>query len=352
MGQPKVSVIIPVYKTEKYLNRCLESLKSQTLKEIEIIIVDDGSPDNCPRLCDIAADADIRIKVIHKKNEGLGMARNSGLEVASGKYIGFVDSDDYVNENMFEELYRAAENNNAQLVLSGICFVGGNIFRKDNEYVETAYFKENMLFETENDMENLMLGIAGALPDEPDDSRYGMSVCKNLYKREVIENYNIRFLSEREILSEDALFMMDYVKCIQKAVGIPGAFYNYCRNGDSLSKSYNRDRLSKSMVFINELEKRIMSNIPKYKYKIYLDRLIQSFGRVLCSQEIMYASENKISYFVLRKRLKEICTTKKIDDSLKTYPWYKLPFKQAIFAFTIKYRMYFLQKILVSARGK
>ena len=100
-----VSVIIPVYKVEKYLDRCVESIVNQTYKNLEIILVDDGSPDNCPRICDAWAEKDDRIKVIHKENAGMGMARNSGLETATGEYLMFVDSDDYLSENAVEVLY-------------------------------------------------------------------------------------------------------------------------------------------------------------------------------------------------------------------------------------------------------
>ena len=136
MKNIKVSIIVPVYKTEKYLKRCLDSLLNQTLEDIEIILVDDGSPDSAPALCDNAAKTDGRIKVIHKKNEGLGMARNTGIDAACGKYIGFVDSDDFVKTNMYEYLYNTAVRHNADLIISGTCYVGGNIFGKENEYKE------------------------------------------------------------------------------------------------------------------------------------------------------------------------------------------------------------------------
>ena len=350
MENPKVSVIVPVYKTEKYLERCIESLKNQTLNEIEIILVDDGSPDGSPELCDKAAAGDERIKVIHKENKGLGMARNSGIEQARGEYIGFVDSDDYVEKDMFYELYTKAFGSNAELAMSGIAFVGGNMFADANECIRDSYFEEETLFDTPKDIDNLMLGIVGALPGEARDSRYGMSVCKNIYRRDVIEKNGVRFLSERKILSEDALFLMDFVPYIEKAVGIPGAFYNYCRNDDSLSKTYNPERLEKSVVFMDELEKRLVKRVSYEEYRIYLARLAQAFGRVLCSQEIVCAKNNKVSYKELKNRLKKICKTEKIENSLKGYPWYKLPLKQAVFAFLVKYKLYFLQKIVVSLR--
>ena len=116
MQQPKVSIIVPVYGVELYLDRCLQSLLRQTLKDIEIILVDDGSPDRCPQMCDVYALKDCRIKVIHKNNSGLGEARNSGLEIATGEYIAFVDSDDYVENNMYECLYDIATNEKCDIV--------------------------------------------------------------------------------------------------------------------------------------------------------------------------------------------------------------------------------------------
>ena len=126
MTAPKVSVIVPVYNTEKYLKQCIDSISSQTLSQIEIILVDDGSKEECALLCDELAQSDSRIKVIHKTNAGPGLARNTGMEASSGEYIGFVDSDDYVKPEMYEALYTSAVKYNADLVVSGICFVGGN----------------------------------------------------------------------------------------------------------------------------------------------------------------------------------------------------------------------------------
>lgn len=352
MTNPKVSVIIPVYRTERYLKACLDSVKKQTLQDIEIILVDDGSPDGCPAICDAAEKEDARIRVIHKENAGLGMARNSGIEAAKGEYIGFVDSDDYIAPEMFETLFRAAKEHDAELVVSGICFVDGNMFGKVGARQEKSYFEKKTLFEVENGVKQLLLGVVGALPHEADDCRYGASVCKNLFKREVIETHHLRFLSEREILSEDTLFMVDFLLCTTKAVGIPGAFYCYRRNGESLSKSYNSQRFPKSMIFLKALQDRISPHIPEEEYGLYLDRLTQGFGRVLCAQEIMHARQEHIPYSELRKRLKAICTQQEIQTVLKHYPWQKLPTKQAVFAFLMKHRLYLLQKWIVVLRDR
>ena len=105
MAEPFVSIIVPVYKVEPYLDRCVASILAQTYPNLEVILGDDGSPDNCPALCDAWAQRDARIRVIHKKNGGLSDARNVGLDAASGAYISFVDSDDYIAENFIETLY-------------------------------------------------------------------------------------------------------------------------------------------------------------------------------------------------------------------------------------------------------
>ena len=351
MPTPKVSVIVPVYNTEKYLEQCIDSITTQTLTEIEIIIVDDGSKKECADLCDALAKNDERIRVIHKQNEGLGMARNTGVEAAEGDYIGFVDSDDYIDSVMFETLYNAAFKHDADLVISGISFVDGNTFGKSGEYSEKHYFNDETLFENE-EIKQLLLGVVGALPSEPDDSRYGVSVCKNIFRRLVFAKQKVKFFSERKIISEDTVFMVDYIQKIQKAVGIPGAYYRYRRNDQSLSKSYRNDRLEKVIVFLEELELHIKETLNKEDYALYFNRLVQGYARILASQEIMYARDNKIKYSVLLERLKRICTTKMISNALKTYPWYRLPKKQAAFAFAMKYRLYYLQKLMVTLRAR
>ena len=117
--KPLISVIVPVYKVEAYLGRCVESLLSQTYENLEIILVDDGSPDNCGQICDTYAARDTRIRVIHKENGGLSSARNAGIDVARGEYLGFVDSDDWVDVHTYEWLLNMALEENVKLVCAG-----------------------------------------------------------------------------------------------------------------------------------------------------------------------------------------------------------------------------------------
>lgn len=113
----KISVIIPVYKTENYIHRCVDSVLNQTYPNLEILLIDDGSPDHCPKICDEYAKKDGRVKVIHKSNSGVSVTRNAGLENASGDYITFVDSDDFIEPDMYNQMLTIAAKNNCGVVL-------------------------------------------------------------------------------------------------------------------------------------------------------------------------------------------------------------------------------------------
>ena len=349
---PKISVIVPVYRVEKYLGRCVNSLLGQTLSDIEIILVDDGSPDGCPALCDEFAKKDGRIKVLHKENEGLGLARNSGMSLAVGEYIAFVDSDDYVKSEMYRTLYEAAQRENADIAMCGLCCIGGIMSAKENDVQNINCFDGYTVFDGKEGIDRLMLDISGALPKEDQDGRYGFSSVKNIYRKEVLEKNKIRFLSEKEVMSEDVFFLLDFLDKCECAVGVPGAFYCYCRNGQSLSKSYRSDRFEKCRLIINGINGVLSKRMDESVYKIYTDRLFQAYARAACMQEIQFAPSNGIDKKELDRRLKAICNSKRLKTTLKNYPWHKLPFTQAAFAFTMRFSLVGLQKLLVKMKGK
>ena len=352
MPQPKLSIIVPVYNVEKYLHRCVRSLTAQTLRDIEIILVDDSSTDSSYEICKQLAAEDSRIKVLHKVNEGAGKARNAALEIAAGEYIGFVDSDDFVEPDMFETLCAKADTYHSDLVLSGVRYIGGIMFSENGECTCKTFFDQDTHFTSTEALKELRMGIVGALPEDPEDSKYGTSIWKNLFKHEIIKRNHLVFQSEREIFSEDSLFMIDYIACIQKATGIKEAFYNYCRNGESISKSYKPDRFEKCLAYIKAVEQQFQNDISPQEYRIYIDRFWQAICRVICSQEIMHATDCKIRFSDLKKRLKAVCTHDLTVRVLKSYPISKLPFKQMVFAYAMKYRVYFLLKALVELRRK
>lgn len=259
---PKVSIIVPIYNVEKYLDRCMQTLINQTLQDIEIIMVDDGSPDNCPKLCDDYAKKDNRIKVIHKKNGGLSDARNAGLNIATGEYVAFIDSDDFTSKEAYETLYNKAKETNADIVYAGFtmhnsdgtenkCFVLNQTW----EGKDIIPFIKSMIFDTKPDIDTIW-----------------MSVWNGIYKRNIIEKNNIRFLSEREYLSEDILFHTMLIPLCKKIVCIPYTFYHYCYNGISLThSSFNTNKIDCNFRLFELLMKIADDyNLPEIKEDIIL----------------------------------------------------------------------------------
>ena len=147
MDKLLISVVVPIYNVEAYVNRCIESLVNQTYKNLEIILVDDGSPDNCPQMCDMWAEKDNRIKVIHKENGGLSDARNAGMIIATGEYISFIDSDDYISLDFIEELCSTAIENEADIVECSVvnCYEDGSIDDFKDDMNCTVFEKEDAL---------------------------------------------------------------------------------------------------------------------------------------------------------------------------------------------------------------
>ena len=207
-----VSIIIPVYKVEKYLSRCVESILKQTYKNIEIILVDDGSPDESPAICDDFARKYKNINVIHKNNGGLSSARNAGLEICKGKYIAFVDSDDYVDSNFIMRLYNAIEKNDADIAMLQYAEVS-----EENNLPAIAPAKEILYKKKEVEKAFLELKVD--------------SVCVGLYRREIIGNH--RFIEGKT--SEDIPFNFEVFKKAQTFVYIPEKRYYYFYNPDSIS---------------------------------------------------------------------------------------------------------------------
>ena len=199
-----VSIIVPVYGVESYLDKCIESIVSQSYRDIEIILIDDGSPDNCPMICDKWAEMDSRICVIHKKNEGQGIARNIGLKIARGEYILFVDSDDYIDANMVNQLISSSENGKYAIVLCGFIAYTGLYF------VNRPWFDHELVLANEGLMtEYVRSRLISAGP-----------VCK-LIRKNVMEN--IQFPSFRA--NEDAFIMHHLLGKCENARIIPDRLY-------------------------------------------------------------------------------------------------------------------------------
>lgn len=221
-----ISIIIPIYKSEKYLKRCLDSVISQTHSNIQIILVDDGSPDKCPDICDEYAKNDSRIFVIHQKNSGVSSARNAGIEAAKGEYIVFIDSDDYVDNSLMEYGLKSICENNMDLFLCGLVI---ETFYDEKIIDTTKYVGFNENYFVRDFLNDLHTKFPYTLICSP---------CAKLYKTNIINNNRIRF--DRSVsLGEDTLFNIAYLRFCSTVISTDRLLYHYTRGKeDALHKKY------------------------------------------------------------------------------------------------------------------
>lgn len=333
---PKVSIIVPCYKVEQYLDRCVESLIRQSLDDIEIILVDDGSPDSVPEMCDRWAERDTRIRVVHKKNEGLGMACNSGLEIATGEYVAFVDSDDWVEPETYETMYNSAQKYNAQIVFCGI--------RRVNEKGEkTAMYRAKTMtvYDTPEKIAAFSLDMIASEPSSPIERRIPMSAKIVLYERKKILENNIRFENEKKFISEDLIFNLDclsYASCI---VEISEIYYNYFINQNSITQTFHSDRFVKIIDLRNELLSRyhdMPADFTNRVNRMTIGYVRKSLCKICLSPQL---SENEKKAMV-----NEICTDSLWEQIRNAYPIKIMPVKHRLFLVCVLMNNYFLINLL------
>ena len=320
----KVSIVVPVFKAEAYLDRCVNSLVGQTLRGIEIILVDDGSPDRSPLICDEWAMRDTRISVLHKKNEGLGLTRNAGMRKATGEYLAFVDPDDYVELDMMERLYNECKKDNLDCIYSE--------FNVDDYQGFRVVLRPERLYTGTEEIEQLRLDIVGAEPTYISGVKYHCSSCKGLYRFDVIKSNGIRFRSERQYISEDMLFNLDFLYHSERVKIVPWQFYHYCLNGASLSHSYRADRWEMLLFMLT-----VLNDEGKYQdkeeFKLRLKRTAIFYSMIAISQEWKRKDQ---SYSQKKKAIREIENEQVIVETIKNYPIRKLPIKWMIYSFLLK----------------
>lgn len=236
--KPEISVIVPVYNTERYLERCILSLTEQTLNEIEILLVDDGSTDRSGAILDDFAGRDQRIRVIHKENEGQGLARNEGLKLMQGTFVCFLDSDDHYERNALSRMVSAMKETGADLLSFGyrIDDAGGNL-------VMSPHIRERVYEKTEDKdeiREEFLMHLFGERGQE--DELAAVSACMSVFRADIIREHGIRFPSERVVDSEDNAFSLSYCRYVKRAAVIEDVLYHYCRNEDSFTQHYRKDR--------------------------------------------------------------------------------------------------------------
>lgn len=240
--KPLVSITVPVYNAEKYLSRCIESLINQTLQNIEIILVNDGSTDYSGEICNIYAKKDNRIKVFHKKNGGSASARQLGLDKSTGIYYTVCDSDDWVESNMYEELYNKAKRDNVDIVLSGLYTDysdGRQLKQLPKEFVSQEKYIEDIMLHRENTN----------------------TVCK-LFRLDTIKKYDINY-EEGINLGEDALFLYKHLLHPMKIIVQNEAYYHYQRICGS--NTYTNNVTMKSYLNNEYIYNWRLKNFPRFR---------------------------------------------------------------------------------------
>lgn len=242
-----ISIIVPVYNVEQYLDECIQSVLDQEYKNLEIILIDDGSTDGSSKKCDAWREKDDRIIVIHKQNEGLGEARNTGLEYVSGKYVYFLDSDDFLPPTCIKRLYETAEIEQADIVGSGTyTYLDG----------KTSVFsvpKEYRVYRERDVINNFLPNIIAPDPETGDSVGFAMGISGKFFLANLLKGW--RCASERVIISEDVYSFIDLCSRVKCVVELPEFTYFYRINYNSLSRTIREDRNEENKKFLCECRK-------------------------------------------------------------------------------------------------
>ena len=320
---PLVSIVVPVYNVEKYLKKCIESLINQTYSNIEIILVDDGSTDNSGKICDKYADKYFFIYALHKKNSGLGLTRNYGLDKSKGEYVTFVDSDDYVEEDLIANLVDPIIKDNS------IDSVVGGFTKVDNEG-NKLFVKKNTvkLFRNEQVKNLLFPRMLGSLPHTSDSIKPSVWNC--LYSMQIIKSSQLRFVSERKIISEDIEWDSKYFARARKVKLIDSISYFYRANLQSLSQKYDPNRFEKYVYFYTYMIKRLN------KLNLKKDAFLRLQKYFFISLVVSLRQLSQLSFFARYKKVREICNDKVVRTVVHNYPIKEMPLNQRLFVDIIK----------------
>jgi len=288
MKNPTISVIVPYYNSAKYISKCIDSILNQTFKDFELILVDDGSTDNSYSLCVYYAQKDQRIVLLQKENGGQGTARNMGLDIACGDFIGFVDSDDYIQSNMYEIMYNSCIDNNAEL---SIC--GYNTFRSNKMSPKPLFDHKRQVFDNSTLMETYFA-----------DPIISGGPCNKLYRKILFENNRFPSLKMRE----DYYLMPHILQKVKTAVYVGENLYNWrLRLGSTERSKFTYDHLNAAIESADSninVIKTFYPDLKKYIVPIYIKTRMDLLKSIIHSN-----SQNKFQE-VYSKLIEEICREK------------------------------------------
>lgn len=285
---PKISIIVPVYKAEIYLRRCVDSILAQSFTDFELILVDDGSPDNCPEICDAYAVRDNRVKVIHKKNAGVSSARNTGMDLAQAKYIMFCDSDDYVDSDWCKVLYET-------ILTHPTSFVVSNFMRVCEGKTKT-HFPQFQCMETEiSYYEMFCMGLSG-------------STWNKIYDHKILKVHNINF-NPNIYIAEDVDFNVRYCQYCNNILYIDKPLYYYNDTPNSALNSYHADWLGLHLfpfyIRVPLIEKEHIGD--------YCDSWLSTFINAF---QVTFDKRNKVSFLSKLRYNQRMLNTKEFQYCL------------------------------------
>lgn len=330
-----VSVIVPVYNAEKYLDRCLLSIVNQTYNCLQIILVDDSSTDRSGQMCDEWAKKDKRIKVLHKENGGAGYARNTGLEYIAGDFVCFVDSDDYLDVTTIEKCISKMELDHSDTAV----FSSQNVYNDGKVEVESVdtrktYFDEKAV--KEELFPSLFTLSMG----------YGVGVWGKIFSADIIKRYNLRFLSEREIYSEDALFLLTYFSKCKSASAVAEHLYNYCENESSISRVYDKEKDEKLDIWLDKALEIAADENLSHKMIAHIQSRYQDCAMVGFKQVVL----SDMSFSSKIKLLKEKYNNEKLKSTLNKEIVSLHGFAMRLFYFCVKNKLTILSYLLLWLR--
>lgn len=275
MVNPKISIIVPIYKVEQYLSRCIDSILNQTFQEFELILVNDGSPDNCGQICETYALKDERIKVIHKENGGLSDARNAGLDICSGEYIGFIDSDDFIHPRMYERLYNVLRKSEALIAQCDFQY-----FKNIEEISKNAVTNEFKIYDYKE-------AIAGLI----DNHLLVANVWNKLYHKSLFGN--IRFPKGK--IHEDEYVTYKLFYYAKKIARVEDKLYFYYNNSNGIMKNLN---IEHKIHWIQAIEERGSFLKAHQEDHLYDKSNISLFFNLLKTRYLLKStnSEKRIEY--------------------------------------------------------
>ncbi|MDD6403968.1 MAG: glycosyltransferase family 2 protein [Mollicutes bacterium] len=336
----KVSVIVPVYNVpEKYLEKCVSSLVNQTLNDIEIILVDDGTPDTSGKLCDDFAIKDSRIKVIHQENKGLCGARNTGVKSSIGEWISFVDGDDWIEPDAYEKLYNIGTKNNVDVVMFGYV---KDYPSKSVIMLYDKYFENEKVYNTSEDITYLQKMILNY------NANCAMAPTKFI-RKSIIEKYNIYHDEKLRQGAEGIEFNIRLFSKIKSALFLNETFYHYIYNDESITTVHNE----KNHQMVIECFKKIKSEINNDDSEI-MGWFYNRMKYVILTTAISgyFSSSNKEPYKIQKRKFKKYMFDTLVQETLKSKNYQGLSTTRKVTLSFIKHRLFLLVKIISMVRTK